>query len=179
MDSNTTNVTGEEVWAESVVDGYLISNYGFVYSKKRSRNLKMIIKKDGYHTIHVRHNEKYRNMFVHRLVALAFIPNPFNKKEVNHIDGNKSNNHVVNLEWCTPSENIKHSFSIGLNSQEHRKNNRKINPDNDVKNVKIIHNMGFSYKQIAILYGVSDDTIRNIITKKGAYNNIKLDGKQA
>lgn len=64
----------------------------------------------GYRQVRFKMGEQ--NQYVHRLVALAFIPNPHNKKEVNHIDGDKSNNAIDNLEWVSSSENHKHSTHI-------------------------------------------------------------------
>lgn len=70
---------------------------------------------DGYLRAYINTRYKRTSYFVHRLVALAFIPNPENKPQVNHKDGNKQNNCVSNLEWATCKENINHSWSLGLN----------------------------------------------------------------
>jgi hypothetical protein len=60
--------------------------------------------------VHLYDKSKRKTVYVHRVVAEAFIPNPLCKAEVNHIDGDKSNNSAINLEWCTHSENQKHRF---------------------------------------------------------------------
>ena len=62
----------------------------------------------GYPRVHINLNGKNKNLVVHRMVAKAFIPNPENKKQVNQNNGNKTDNRVENLEWCTPSENCQH-----------------------------------------------------------------------
>lgn len=63
-----------------------------------------------YRCVYVKENGKQKGYYVHRLVAQAFIPNPENKPQVNHIDGNPSNNRLDNLEWVTESENIVHAY---------------------------------------------------------------------
>ena len=72
--------------------------------------------KDGYLRICLTKNGKEKTFKIHRLVALHFIVNPGNKKQVNHKDGNKENNNDWNLEWNTPKENIVHSWSLGLST---------------------------------------------------------------
>lgn len=69
---------------------------------------------NGYKMVDLCKQGKYKRCLVHRLVATAFIDNPLQKQQVNHKDGNKSNNTVDNLEWCTQSENMKHAYKIGL-----------------------------------------------------------------
>lgn len=87
-------------------NGYQISNYGRVWSAKRNRYLALTPNNRGYLQVKViANNGKRKNELVHRLVALHFIDNPENKPEVNHIDRNKENNSVDNLEWVTHSEN--------------------------------------------------------------------------
>ena len=70
--------------------------------------------KDGYRKVWLSKSSKKTPFFVHRLVAMAFLENPNNKPIVNHVNGNKKNNHISNLEWCTRSENDKHAFKLGL-----------------------------------------------------------------
>lgn len=95
-------------------DRYLISHNGEVYSKKSKRLLKPLENKKGYLSIELWANYKRTVKKIHRLVAETFIDNPLEKKEINHIDGNKQNNHVSNLEWCSRSENVKHAYTAGL-----------------------------------------------------------------
>ena len=101
---------------------------------------------------------------VHRLVAIAFIPNPKCKPQVNHIDGNKFNNHVSNLEWATPSENIKHSFALGLSkSPKGEKQGSSILKVESVVIIKtLLANGGLTYKQIGEQFGVKRSTIKDI-----------------
>ena len=67
---------------------------------------------NGYAHVQLHKNGNVKSMRVHRLVAMAFLPNPNSKPHVNHLDGNKHNNHFTNLEWCTPSENELHKHRV-------------------------------------------------------------------
>lgn len=92
---------------------YLISNTGKVKGLKRNKILR---NQQGIHYLQVQLNKngKGKTKTIHRLVAQAFIENPLCKPEVNHIDGNKLNNNVCNLEWVTSSENQQHACDMGL-----------------------------------------------------------------
>lgn len=121
----------EEIWVPitEVDNRYLISNLGRCFSLKSRK----IIKPNYNHNIRgVERNPKgyqfysfiikgkRKPYYVHRLVAEYFIDNPKSLPYVNHIDGNKSNNVVTNLEWCTPSQNIRHAYDNGFIDNEKR-----------------------------------------------------------
>ena len=89
---------------------FKVSNLGNIFNVKTQRILKPS-NINGYRRVHI---SKNKTMYIHRLVAETFIPNPENKPFVNHIDGNRQNNMVKNLEWCTQKENVHHAWSIGL-----------------------------------------------------------------
>lgn len=142
-----------EIWKE--IKGYegmfAVSNYGRVKSlarrvsnhtgfiNKPERILKPFKDVKGYLRVYLTKNSKKKFTPIHRLVSFAFIPNPENKPQVNHIDGNKQNNRVENLEWCTNGENQIHAYVHGLN--HHADNSgrpkRKVNQI-DVSTGKII-----------------------------------------
>ncbi len=105
-------------------EDYTIDKNGNVFSIRKDKYLKPYLdRKNGYLSVALYKDGTHKNYRVHRLVAETFIPNPSNLPQVNHIDGNKLNNNVDNLEWCTSKQNIQHAWKNGLNyiSEKHRK----------------------------------------------------------
>ena len=114
-----------EIWKniEKFSNLYQVSNYGRVRSLDRvdswgrvrkGKVLKHSLDKRGYPCVRVSINDVKKSDRIHRLVATAFVKNPESKEQVNHKDGNKENNLYTNLEWSTNSENLQHSYDIGL-----------------------------------------------------------------
>jgi hypothetical protein len=123
MDSlyNNVEILNGELWkVYEKYPRYIVSSHGRVYNQLTNRLQPIFIIKNGYPTVYMRViNELDKKLIqstvnVHRLVAETFIPNPNNYPEVNHIDGNKKNNHVENLEWCTHMYNLNHAFDNKL-----------------------------------------------------------------
>lgn len=119
---------GNKFILEFINMGYLVSKEGVV--TKKDKILKGFNNR-GYHRLSLSHKGKPIKYSIHRLVAAAFIPNPENKKEVNHINGIKDDNRVENLEWATQSENMQHGYKIGLcrngrTLNDYRKSNKSI-----------------------------------------------------
>ena len=87
---------------------YEVSNLGKVRNIKSGRMLKPHLNHNGYLKHHLYRHDKQKELFLHRILAIAFIDNPGKKPQVNHIDENKLNNDLSNLEWCTGRENLVH-----------------------------------------------------------------------
>lgn len=100
-------------------NNYQISNFGRIKSKNYKRQgyekiLKQSVNGRGYYYVLISTKNKYKNLLIHKEVAKAFIDNKNNYTDVNHKDGNKLNNNVENLEWCSRSYNITHAYKNGL-----------------------------------------------------------------
>lgn len=153
---------------------YLIYDDGQVFDIERNKFRKPVEHRKGYYKMSFRIYGKVKCLFVHRLVLMTFNPvEGMENLQVNHIDGNKKNNCLENLEWCTLQENIDHAVKNGLfknctgyGSQSH---NHKLNEKSVAEIKRDLFCNHISIRKVAEKYGVSFATIFQI--KKG--NNWK------
>lgn len=97
---------------------HTITRNGIITNTKTGNTKSTWIGANGYYHVDIQEFGKPKKVALHRLLALQYIPNPENKRTVNHIDGNKVNNMLENLEWATDSENVKHAFTAGLHPDQ-------------------------------------------------------------
>lgn len=140
---------------------YDIYENGDVYSYHRNIFLKPIKDRKNYLLVMLCDKGRQSYSRIARLVASAFVPNPQNKSCVNHIDGNKQNNHHTNLEWVTRKENDNHARRTGLNNGL---NGAKLN-EGQVKAIRVEYPL-VAIECIAKQYSVSQYTIRNVVKYK-------------
>jgi hypothetical protein len=165
----------KEIWKDYYVENYgniKVSNYGRVIGKLKE--LCTHTNSDGYFNYRF-HFENYRELrdknkpyvkiiSAHRLVALCFVNNPNNYTEVNHIDGNKQNNYYKNLEWCTRSRNVQHSFDLGLRqSKKGVENGNSILANKDVLKIRKLYLNKVPIAEIARMFEIGWTTVSHII----------------
>lgn len=125
----------------------------------------MVTPKDRYHTINLTNNCTRKTIRVHRLVAEAFIPNPENKKTVNHINGLKHDNRAVNLEWCTQKENVQHALKNGLlNIVRGEANGASKLKEQDVRDIRKLCKF-LTNNELKKMFNVSESAIRGVVKK--------------
>lgn len=149
---------------------YTISNKGVIRSLYTGKIIKQYLNRYGYYQVRLYKNRKPRNFTVHRLVAETFIPNIHNAESVNHIDGNKTNNKVENLEWCSFSDNFNKAYNNGLLPKGTHNGNAIFN-DEQIRFIRDAYKSGYSGRQLARVFNTTHDVIGDIISRK-SYSNI-------
>ena len=152
---------------------YAVNNYGEVkriMPARRSRvgrMLKPYIMKDGYYLFRLKLNRKTHYKLAHHLVLETFKCKRPEGKECNHIDGDKSNNNITNLEWVTRSYNLKHAFKLGLRNVKGEKHPRNKLTEDDIYFIRELYSDGnFFQRDIAEMVGCTQDHISKIVTQK-------------
>lgn len=161
-------------WIEEYEGSYQISNFGNVrsFKTKKPRILKGRDNSNGYLGVSLYNKDndkKAKGHALHRLVAIYFIENPENKLEVNHMDGDKSNNCVTNLEWTTRLENVRHSIETGLFNQNGSKNSESKLNEETVLRVR-------SHFKNTVSIWIEDTSKKLNVSKATVYNIIKENG---
>ena len=147
---------------------YFVTYEGDVYSYKHSGCHKMIPTKsaNGYIKIKICVGGRIYNRNIHRIVAETFIPNPENKPEVNHIDGNKHNNAVSNLEWTTRKENADHAYTHGLFGKGEELARSSISDAKCREICGLLQDTSLSYNEISQAVHVSKRIVSSIAKRQ-------------
>lgn len=156
---------------------FLIYENGDLVNLKTNKKLKSFDNGVGYLRVGIYiGNNKHKPVYIHRLLAQSFIPNPNNKIEVNHIDGNTKNNDLSNLEWVTKSENALHAYKLGLSNPSPNigeKNGNAILNEEKVIKIRTMFRNGIKQYQIVKEFGVGKGLISNIVRNK-TWKHIKI-----
>lgn len=174
---------------------YLISDHGRIkslpkhvaYSNGQLRHYDEKILKlnfsNGYRTISLVKEKQNTTHMSHILVGLHFIPNPENKPFLNHLDGDRSNNYYLNLEWSTNSENQLHAYNfLGRKAVRGEQNGIAKLKESDIPVIRRLRKDGMIIKDIAQIFGVSFEAIRKVLTGKNwnwVTESPSIDDKQA
>lgn len=156
------------IWKDFIYsDIYEVSNTGLIKNKSTGKCLKPYLKKSGYVAVYPFFNKKQKEFLLHRLVALHFINNSQNKPQINHKNGNKQDNSILNLEWVTAKENVQHSYSSGLKFGRKgvKHHNSKLS-ETDILEIKKLLTAKVPQFLIGEMFDVKQQQISKINTKK-------------
>lgn len=157
---------------------YFLTRDGKVYSKATKKFLTTHLDKDGYEKVRLVCNDNKRHTFsVHRLMMENFNPREnMNELQVNHIDGNKLNNKIENLEWCTCLENIRHAAQHGLRAKQYGEHNpmSKVTETQVKEVIQLLLTKKYSGAEIDRMYGFCKD-FSNSIKRKEAWTYLTKD----
>lgn len=164
----------EEVWKEFYFNNaqYWASNLGRIKGKRGL--LTQHLRYDGYPIVTLGGRDKNGKLLrqqkpVHRIIAMVFLPNPNNLSDVNHINFDRTDNRVCNLEWISHADNIRHSYKHGKHKgrQAGEKNNKAKLTEEQVIEIRQKYNSGEMTKdELAIKYDISLSTINSVINRK-------------
>ena len=144
-------------------DDYLCKEQGEIYSLKTNKIMKTHNDKDGYQCLRLTIEKgKAITVKVHRLIAQTFIPNQENKPLVNHKNGNKKDNAVSNLEWCTAKENANHAIKTGLKNDSGTHNTRASCNEEVLKKIRKLISEGKTNTEIEKITGISNGVVSHI-----------------
>lgn len=149
---------------------YFATEDGHIYSEHLKRNISEYTDKDGYKKVRLSNGDGSRKVFsVHRLILETFQPNPNSKNlQVNHIDGNKTNNCISNLEWVTCKQNINHAYNLGLyhNIGDNNNGDHKLSTPQVLEIIDLLLQHKMTIQAIANKYQVSKFAIESIKYKR-------------
>lgn len=171
-----------EIWKDVAgYEGYYkVSNLGRVKSLERKvkfRTFKKLVKSriltprisdSGYYTVNISKDGKGNMKYLARIIAIAFIPNPDNKPQVNHIDGNKINNCISNLEWVTNAENQKHAYKLGLSISKrgYLNGNRKYDKGFVLKIRQMWESGKYKQAQLSKICGCNESYVNAVVSRR-------------
>ena len=141
---------------------YYVTEDGKIF--RDGNELKPSITNKGYYTYRISINNVRKHLSIHRAVAKLYVPNPDDKPQVNHIDGNKLNNHYTNLEWVTNKENRKHAILNGLHVRGEDCYNNKFTED-DIRFIRASYGK-LTYKVLAEMFNTNQSRICKIVNRK-------------